>query len=175
MEIDVGFFAYCCYNLSMEYSSLENYNDLRNFFSLSSIKQVILCDSFNKTENNIVYQQICNFFSKEFISCLRILKENFDYDQWEDILKIFYEDLKEIYEPDCQVISAFSIEKSKKEKISTKIAKKVLRKNDAAALNFDYCVDPDIIGGIIFKINHICYDASLRKILKILKKEVENE
>lgn len=143
------------------------YEDLKNFFDSQHelIKKVLLSRHWNENEQKMIEQTTLGYFSKDFLLALKLGKSMFLETDLIDALKIWFTELKKIYEKKkCLIISASKLDQPDREFLEKKL--EIEYKN----LSFLYVVDPSIIAGILVRIENLYIDSSFRSILKELKK-----
>jgi F0F1-type ATP synthase delta subunit len=154
------------------FKDLKYYNDLRVFFDEKNhyIRKVLVSKFFSRSEWMIINQILEGLFSKDFLLALENGRSMFVSDKLLNVLSLWFDSLKSVYEDKkCLIISSYPLDSFEKEGLE-KSVRKVYDK-----VYFDYEVMASIIGGFIIKIDNSYLDASFKKSLLDLKKEMQDE
>lgn len=141
-------------------STIQNSNELNEAFSNPSIskieKQVILSKIFQNKINNLVYNYIFTLNLRQRINLIPLIRQEFEKE---------LENLKNIVHID--VISAIELTEDKKNYVNERLAQKL----DKHILT-NWQIDENIIAGLIFNVNDLVIDNSVRNKLEKLSKEI---
>ena len=141
-------------------STMQSSSELMEAFNNPSVskieKQIILSKIFQDKINSLVYNYLFNLNLRQRVNLLPQIKDEF--------LKEL-EILKNVVRVD--VISAFELSDDKKNYVNERLAEK-LDKN----IITNWQIDENIIAGLVFNINDLVIDNSVRHKLEKLSKEI---
>ena len=153
------------------FESKEVYENLAVFFASDAniVREIFISSFISDGEFKVVEEEFRKVFSKDFFIVIKEARKMQPH-QALNALNCLYKDLEKEYEdPFCEIIVAKALDEQEKFNIEEKLEAKY------GKLRFSYKVDSQTVGGMIFKIGKVYYDASFSKILAKLKKEVQNE
>lgn len=167
----------------LAFKSLVLYKDLQKFFAPENEQFTkILVAKFNKQDFEYIKQELKDEFSEKFFECLEIGKKDFFGVQLLNVLKSFYNQLKQEYDQCiCFIKTAKELSISQKKEIEAMLVKKFSLKFlgcpgcDEEQINFHYELDPSILHGVIVKVNGKYYDASFKNVMMELQSRIQED
>ena len=141
-------------------STIESSEELSNVINNPSIsteeKQIVLCKLFQNSIMPIVYNFIYVLNLRKRMSVISAIADEFEKE---------LERVKNITR--INITSAIELNNERKEEIKSKISEKLSKE-----VVVDWGVDSDIIAGLIFNIDELIIDNSVRHKLEDLSKEI---
>lgn len=152
----------------------ENLDHLHEIFATNiTFKSLLLNPSVTKVEQASILEEIAkkNKYDPLFIQFMFLLCDNKRLDQFSRIYAIFKELLKDIERvKEVQVISSVALSAGQKKEL-----REILGQQSSAKLDFDFKLDPSILGGFMIKVGSKIIDLTIANQINMLATEMKGK